>query len=256
MLAPINSNNYQQNNKRVSFGHGNPWSDSTYSAKEKGIIAATTGIGVIASLAILAKCAKYSLNPKKMFKNFKGSYLYKSPYDEPEIITIGAGSCLGGLAGGFAVDKDRANRKAKLRESLMQISNISVPIIFVGRFAAGGKYIGKHFFEKNKLVETYRTKIPKAIAAIAGIFVGVYASNLLANKINEKIFKHGKGRPVQLSDFSAHLDDFCMAARQVDNQNKIIHKVTMFIPGALMIAGNEVGNKKAESHIKEQGNHH
>ena len=78
-----------------------------------------------------------------------------------------------------------------------------------------------------------------------GLFTGVYASNWLANKINEKLFNQGKGRPVQLSDFSAHLDDFCMAARQIDDKNSLIHKVTMCIPLALMIAGNEVGNKKA-----------
>ncbi len=246
MLTPINSTNYQ-NPKRVGFGHGNPWAESVYSTKDRAIIAASTGVGVLASLAVLAKCAKYSLNPKKMFKNFKDSYLYKAPYDEPEIITIGAGSCLGGLAAGWAIDKNKANRKAKLKETLLQIANISVPIIFVGRFAAGGKYFSKRFFENNKLVETYRTNVTKAVTALAGLFLGVYASNILANKINEIIFKQGKGRPVQLSDFSAHLDDFCMAARQVDNKNKIIQKITMLIPAALMVAGNEVGNKTADS---------
>ena len=245
-INPINNTNKINNNREpVKFGHGNPWSGSTYSTKEKAIVAGSTALGVVAALAGLAKQAKYSLNPAKMFKNFKKSYLYKAPYDEPEIITIGAGSCLGGLAGGYIIDKNKENRKAKWRETLMQIANISVPIIFVGRFARGGKYLAKKFWEKTPNSETYRTKTAKAVTAMIGLFTGVYASNWLANKINEKLFNQGKGRPVQLSDFTAHLDDFCMAARQIDDKNSLIHKVTMCIPLALMVAGNEVGNKKA-----------
>ena len=96
----INSVNFNNKNSyRPAFGHGNPWADSPYSMKERAVVAGTTALGVAGGVALLAKCAKYSLNPKKMFKNFKSSYIYKAPYDEKEIITIGAGSCLGGLAG-------------------------------------------------------------------------------------------------------------------------------------------------------------
>ena len=249
-ISPVKFDDVSTN--KTSFGHGNPWADSPYSVKERTIIAGTTALGVVGSLAILAKSAKYSLNPAKMFKNFKGSYIHKAPYDEKEIITIGAGSCLGGLAGGYIVDKNPDNRKAKLRETLMQIANISIPIIFVVRFAKGAKYLGQKFFEKNKNVENARTKVYKATGAIAGIFAGVFVSNVIANKINELIFKKGKGRPVQLSDFSAHLDDFCMAARQIDETNPLIHKVTMCIPLALMVAGNEVGNKTLHEYSREK----
>lgn len=242
-VSPIKYNSVSTN--KPSFGHGNFWSESTYSTKDKSIIAGASALGVVASLAVLAKCARYSLNPTKMFKNFKGSYLYKAPYDEPEIITMGVGSCLGGLVAGFAIDKNKENRKAKLKETLMQIANVSVPIIFVARFAKFGKKLGQKFFEKNKNAETYRSKTPKAIAALVGLFTGVWVSNIIANKVNEKVFHQGKGRPVKLSDYSAHLDDFCMAARQIDEKNSLIHKITMCIPLALMIPGNEVGNKKA-----------
>lgn len=233
------------NTQKINFGHGNPWTDSTYSTKEKGLMAGTTAIGTAAALAILAKSAKYSLNPTKLFKNFKQSYVYKAPYEEKEIITIGTGSCLGGLAGGYAIDKNKENRKAKLQETLLQAANISLPAIFTVRFAKAGKYLGKKFLENNNTKETLRTKVPQSIAAILGLFTGVYISNIVANKINEKIFNKGKGRPVQLSDFSAHLDDFCMAAKQISETNPIIHTFTMAIPVALMVAGNEIGNKKA-----------
>jgi len=237
-INPVNINTNHNNR----FGHLNPWSDSTYNTREKVIVAGTTALGVTAALCGLAKHAGYSLKPSKMFKNFKQSYIYKAPYDEPEVITVGAGSCLGGLAGGCIIDHSKENRKSKLRETLLQIANISVPIIFVGRLAAGGKYLGKRFLEKNPITETARTKIPKAIGAMIGLFTGVFCANILANKINEKIYHKGKGRDVQASDFSAHLDDFCMAARQIDAKNTIIHGFSMCVPLALMIAGNEVGN--------------
>lgn len=243
-VSPIKYNVPTQTS-RPAFGHGNFWTESTYSNKEKSIILASSAVGVLAGLAILAKSAKYSLNPKKMFKNFKQSYLYKAPYDEKEIITMGAGSCLGGLAAGCAIDKDKNNRKAKLQETLLQIANVSVPIIFVARFAKGGSKLGKKFFEKNKNAETFRSKIPKAVSAMVGLFTGVWVSNVLANKVNEKIFHQGKGRPVKLSDFSAHVDDFCSAARQFAPENPIIQNITRCIPGILTIPGFEVGNKKA-----------
>ena len=86
-----------------------------------------------------------------------------------------------------------------------------------------------------------RTKVPKAVGGIAGLFAGVFCANIIANKINEKIFNRGKGRPVQASDFSAHLDDFCVAAQQISTHD-IVHAVSRLVPFALMIAGNEVGN--------------
>lgn len=233
--------NITYNELSPSFGHGNPWSDSPYNKKEQAVIATTTALGVAASLALLAKSEGYSLNPKKMFKNFKNSYFYKVEYDEKPVIGIGAGSCLGGLLGGYMVDHDKENRKAKLRETLLQVTNISVPILFVVYAAKLGKKFGQKFLEKGRR-ETLRTKIPKAIGAIAGLFAGVYTGNIVGNKINEKIYHKGKGRPVQASDFSAHLDDFCLAAQQISDNN-LVHLVSRCIPFALMIAGNEVGNK-------------
>lgn len=247
-IRPINYNNSHKQQK-VSFGHGNPWADSTYSFKEKAFIAGTTAVGVAAGLAVLAKTAKgakYSLNPKKMFKNFKQSYVFKAPYEEKEIITIGAGSCIGGLAGGYIIDKNKDNRKAKLQETLLQAANISFPAVLTIRFAKAGKYLGNRFLEKDKKAVTLRTQVPKATAALIGLFTGVYMSNFFANKINEFIFNKGKGRPVKLSDFSAHLDDFCMAAKQINETNPLIHSFTMAIPVALMVAGNEIGNKQAQ----------
>lgn len=230
-------------NKSTSFGHSNPWADSPYDNKKRYIIAGTTALGVMAGMALNAKCNGYSLAPKKMFKNFKNSYIRKMEYDDGPVIAIGAGSCLGGLAGGFLVDKDRENRKAKLRETLLQMTNISLPIIFTVRMASWGKKLGNKYWDKSRTekLQTFRTKVPQGIFGILGLIAGVFTANVIANKVNEKIFHQGKGRPVQASDFSAHLDDICVAAKKI-HESKVTDFIQRFVPVALMIAGNEVGN--------------
>lgn len=234
-IRPISMNNPS----KPSFGHNNPWADSPYNRREQIFIAGSTALGILGSMALLAKHEGYSLAPKKIFKNFKNSWFNKVEFDEKPVITLGAGSCLGGLAGGCIIDKDKENRKAKLRETLLQIANISVPIIFVVYAAKMGKKLG-HKLEKSTK-ETFRTKIPKAVGGLAGLFAGVFSANIIANKINEKVFHRGKGRPVQASDFSAHLDDFCVAAQQI-HDGTFVHWISRLVPIALMIAGNEVGN--------------
>ena len=243
-ISPIDTNV----NKTPSFGHNNPWADSPYNNREKYIVAATTALGVLGGMACNAKYKGYSLSPNKMFRNFKNSYIRKVKYDDGPVITIGAGSCLGGLAGGFIIDKNKENRKAKMRETLLQMTNISLPIIFTVYGAKLGHKIGNKYFDKcrKKAEETFRTKVPQGIAAITGLIGGVYTANVVANKINEKIFHQGKGRPVQITDFSAHLDDFCIAGTQITSA-KFIDKLARIVPLALMIAGNEVGNTTVEN---------
>ena len=229
------------NGNNQTFKHTTPWADSPYNKKEQVFVGLTTAAGVIVSMALLAKHEGYSLSPKKVFGNFKKSWFKNTEFcDEKPVITIGVGSCAGGLAGGFIIDKDKENRKAKLRETLLQIVNISLPIIFTVNAAKLGKKLGKKYFDKGAK-ETLRTKLPKAIGGIIGLFAGVFSANIIANKINEHLFHQGKGRPVQASDFSAHLDDFVVAAKQI-NDNKFSDFLSRLIPFALMIAGNEVGN--------------
>ena len=236
-ICPINVNS----NINPKFGHNNPWADSPYDMQGKLIVAGTTALGVLASMALLAKHDGYSLKPSKIFGKYSKSWFRNAEFcDEKPVISIGAGSCLGGLAGGYLIDKDKENRKAKLRETILQIINISLPIIFTVNAAKMGKYLGKKFLEKGSK-ETLRTNIPKAIGGITGLFAGVFCANIIANKINEVIFHRGKGRPVQASDFSAHLDDFVVAAKQISD-NGITKFVSKLIPLALMVAGNEVGN--------------
>jgi len=240
-VSPIKQN-------KISFGHNNPWADSPYDNKKKAIVAGTTALGALAGMACHAKYKGYSLNPKRMFKNINKSYWNKIDFDDGPVITIGAGSCLGGLAGGYIIDKDRENRKAKKREAFLQITNISLPILTTVHLGKLGEKIGNKYWDKGRpeKLQTYRTKLPKGAFALTGLFGGVFLANIIANKINEFIFHQGKGRPVQATDFSAHLDDFCVTARQI-SKSKITDYVQKLVPFALMIAGNEIGNTCVEN---------
>ena len=242
-LNPININS--TNN---TFGHNNPWADSPYDNRKKYIVAATTALGVLGGMACHAKHVGYSLAPNKMFKNLKNSYWGKIKFDDAPVISIGAGSCLGGLAGGYIIDKDKENRKAKKREALLQMTNITLPIVFTVYLAKLGKKLGNKYWDKSRpeKLQTFRTKLPQGVLALTGLFAGVFTANVVANKINEKIFHQGKGRPVQASDFSAHLDDFCVAAQQI-HDGGLVKCISRLVPIALMIAGNEVGNTTVEN---------
>lgn len=222
--------NYDGQNYKPVFGHGDK-SENHYTKGQKAFIACTTALGVAGSLAILSKKAGNSIKPNKIFKNIKNSYLAKVQYHDKEVITIGAGSCLGGLAGGYLIDKNPENRKAKRREAVMQLGNISIPILTVEGFAN----IAKKW-----------NKTARSLFAVAGIFAGVYLANILMNTFSNVLFKSKSGeRGVKATDFSAHLDDAVVAASYVSDA-KIVHYIARIIPLALMFAGNEVGCKEKE----------
>ena len=217
------------NNTTPVFGHIHSHEKSPYSTKEKAIIAGTAVLGVGGSLALLAKSAGYSLKPQKMFKNFKNSYFSKVDFEAKEIISMGVGTCLGGLAGGYIIDKNKHNRKAKRREAIMQIGNISIPILTVHYMHKLGIKFGK---------------AGEAISSIAGIFTGVYLANFLMNKLSNVIFDNRDERGVKATDFSAHVDDMLVAATYV-SKDDIVHILGRIIPFALLIPGFEVGTKVA-----------
>ncbi|MBE7703349.1 MAG: hypothetical protein E7Z89_04780 [Cyanobacteria bacterium SIG28] len=226
--------NYMFTNYDASFApafeHKSRSSDY-YTKKQKATVMATTALGVAASTAILAKRAGYSLKPEKMFKNIKKSYLANVKYKEKEVITIGAGSCLGGLAGGYMIDKNKENRKAKNRETLMHFGNIAIPILTVGALV-------DNVFEKSGPTQ-------KAIAGLLGVTAGIFLANIVMNKVCNFLFQdNSKERGVELTDLPAHLDDVVVAANLISDAKpvKVLGRV---IPLALMVSGNEAGTATA-----------
>lgn len=222
-ISPVNYNTQ-------SFKHfGETEQKNPYSKKQRAVVAGMSALGTAVSCAILAKKAGYSLKPSKMFKNIKNSYLAKVHYHDEQVIPIGVGSVLGGLAGGYMIDKDPKARKEKRREALMQIGNISIPILTVA-------------FLSEKLAKY--GKAAQSAGAVAGIFAGVYLANIIMNRVNNFIFRQKEGRDMKITDFSAHLDDAVVAANYVST-HPVVHDIGRIIPIALMIPGNEVGNKKS-----------
>lgn len=208
--------------------------DPEYTIGQKATVLATTALGVATSCAILAKCAKYSLNPKNMFKNIKKSYLGTVKYEIKEVIGIGAGSCLGGLAGGYLIDKNKENRKAKNREALMHFGNISIPIVTVG-------VLVDKVFENAKPLQ-------KTVAGLIGVTAGIFLANVIMNKICNILFQDKSNeRGVEITDLPAHLDDAVVSAGYIFPKSKLVHGLGRIIPLALMVAGNEVGTKTKET---------
>ena len=239
---------------KISFGHHHDKQESSYSTKEKLMVCATSVLGVGIAMAGLAKPAGYSLKPSKIFKHFKSwgdfknSYIMQVEYEAKEVITIGAGTCLGGLLGGYMIDKDPANRKAKTREAVMQMGNISIPILTVAGLASWTKKYGK---------------VINSFASLGAVFIGVYLANILMNKLGDLLFNNKQQtRGVKVTDFSAHLDDFVLASSYIFPKQKdasgiksftktmgdIVHSVGRLVPAALVIPGYEIGKKEACKH--------
>lgn len=231
-ISPISLNVHNKtNSEKVSFCHNESFWKSDYSTKQKLLVAGTTAVGVLGSMALMAKGQGYSLNPKHFIKNFKNSYFMKADFLLKEILAMGAGTCLGGLAGGYMIDKNPKNRKAKNREAVMQIGNISIPIATVAA--------------ANKLCKN-TGKAVRTVASLGAIIAGIYLANFSMNKISNLIFKDKtQERSVKATDFSPHLDDVLASAKYIAPTSVAVHYISRVVPFALMVAGNEIGNKKA-----------
>lgn len=236
-ITPVNYYTVNKSNspKEPVFGHGNEsfWK-SDYSTKEKMIVAGTTALGVIGSLLALSKYRGYSLTPKSFLEYFKNTKI-----KAPEVVSMGIGTCIGGLAGGYIIDKNPQNRKAKRREAVMQIGNISIPILTVA--------LTDGLCDKlNVAKKTVKGKSIRAISSLVAILAGIYLANFAMNKVSNHVFKENANeRGVKGTDLFPHIDDVLASAQYIDENSKAAHKVARIVPFALMVAGNEIGNKKA-----------
>jgi hypothetical protein len=226
--------------------------EDKFSQNQREGIRICSALGVAVSLALLAKFDKkrnYSLNPKKILNSkLKNTYIFGSEYKSKQIISMGAGSCVGGLIGGAIFDK-KENFNAKVRESVVQMTNVSLPIVFVEALSTAGKYCEKfmpNWSKSSNILKKSVTKLPSVTGAMVGLGAGMYVGNRVSNKVNEHIFKKKDVRPIKLTDFSAHIDDICVAATFISENNPLTRAVSRFIPLALCVPGNEVGSKQED----------
>lgn len=238
-IAPTNNlakNTYRNHTKEPCFGHGGEsfW-NSDYSTKDKMIVATTTALGVAGSLLTLSKCRGNSIKPKDFLR-----YLKTMPIKFTEVVTMGAGTCLGGLAGGYLIDKNPTNRKAKNREAIMQMGNITIPIgtVKLADILADAFKVSK---------KTVKGKSIRAISSLGAIAGGIYLANFAMNKLSNQIFNDkSQERGVKGTDLFPHIDDVLASAGYILPENKYVLYIQRIVPFALMVAGNEIGNKKAE----------
>jgi len=249
--------------------------DSRLSRRERTGVAACSMLGVATALAILAKTSKthYSLNPKRIMNTkIKDTYLYKVKYEEPEILAMGAVSILGGLIGGTVIDNRSSNSKAefksKVGEAIIQMGNISVPILSVGQCARLGDKIEKGL--ENRLSTNaskfarVAAKVPKLTLTFAGLGAGMYIGNVVANILKSKLLDAHEQRKMKLTDLFMHWDDLCLAAsfysgepnttiiNGVETQapmtlgQKLTFGFSRLLPAAMLMAGYQVGCKGLE----------
>lgn len=221
------------------------------SQKAKTGIFCTTLAGVAASMLLLAKCNKTSF--LKSFATVK--------YEGLQIMTLAVGSVGGGLLGGYLFD-DKKNLKAKLRESVSQLmGNILMPVLCVSGAVGGYNFLkdrGHCQIPKIKgggkaaaIFNTVTGALPSVIASGIGLAAGIILGNKVANTLNEKVFNIKDNRKIEIADFSAHLDDVCLATTLVTKgqENMFSKCVSRVIPAALMVAGYSVGTTE-EKHAK------
>lgn len=232
-ISNINNHNYNL----PQFGHEKTFWKSDYSTSQKFIVAGTTALGVTGSLLALAKFQGHSIKPKEFLK-----FLKTTPIKLKEVISMGVGTCLGGLAGGYIIDKDPVNRKAKRREAVMQIGNISIPIATV----ASADWICAKLGVNKK---TTNGKVISSVACVGAIFAGIYLANIIMNKISNRIFKDkSEERGIKSTDFFPHVDDLLASAQYIAPKSEMVQSISRIVPLALMVPGNEIGNKKAHKH--------
>ncbi len=86
----------------------------------------------------------------------------------PKILSTAAGAISGGLLGGCIIDKNKEDRKEKVKEAVFEMTNITVPTLLVA---------GILKFMQSK-------KLDKGIGKFAPVILGLGAGIPIANKIS------------------------------------------------------------------------
>lgn len=226
-----------------------------FEKKDNKKIAAASVIGSLAGICA-AVGGVYAIakrkNPAASIMNLR--------YEEPDILLVGAGSILGGLAGGVFADKNQKNHKAKLREASQQFfGNILCP---VGLLSVSSKLLEKSGFKLPKINSSSKPvqilnvilgAAPKIAVTVASLVCGMEAGNAIMNKVNNKIFKEREKHEVKAEDYLLHADDLCLAANLLLKDTKSISNITSkILPFTFVIAGSKTGMKQANNKMSEQ----
>lgn len=205
-------------------------------------VMATTIAGVLIPMFVIRKyqgkkLSKGVLNNKDL--SFKTKAVLKSfslNYGLKEMIFTSFGSVLGGLAGGLIFDKnENKNKKAKIKESVFQFSNILIPTSIVGgllKISAKIKKSNNIFLKLAPVLLGIATGMPLA-AAISDKISGAFIDKNNMNK-----------RKIELKDCFVHADDLigALVLAKIPFANKL--HVDKVLPVLYGVCGYEAGIKK------------
>ena len=207
---------------------------------------AGAAIGIAAAVGGVYALAKKG-NPSTTFMNLK--------YENKDILMIGAGSVLGGLAGGLITDSDKRNVNPKLREASQQFfGNMVCPItiLTLGDKALDALKINIPDVMKTgtkfaKFVNNGVKYLPKAAMTICALVSGMEIGNAIMNKINNKIFKEEVKHDVHAEDYLVHADDICLTADRLLTDSPTVSKITSkLLPLSFILSGSKTGMQQAD----------
>lgn len=209
-------------------------------------VLATTIAGTIIPMLIIRKYqiknGKVKGFSKESLKNLK--FLKKSEtvlrsfdidYSSKEMLMVSSGAVLGGLAGGLLFDKnkEKTNKIAKVKESVFQIFNVSIPIVI-------GDQVVKLANKKNWTGAWVKVVAP-VIAIGTGMPIAATISNIINNKVIDK--EHPDKRKLRVRDAFVHVDDF--AGVLVLTKVPFADELKKILPFLYGMCGYEAGTKKS-----------
>lgn len=204
-------------------------------------------IGTVLPLIILNKTKGKTLNANvlrngKVLEKMKEVGEYFEIDGVKEILSTAGGAIAGGLLGGVISDKDKENRKAKIKNSVFEMVNITVPTLFV---AGAGKLL-----KSAKMNPALKKVLPIAL----GVGLGVPVASKISGAINKKAFKEDKTKQRHFSpkDYIVHIDDIVSAFAL----SKVPLLSTIPFDKILALIYIHCGYEAGSSDVKDHGCHH
>ena len=217
--------------------------------KNKAVVTAASiagsALGVAGTVAGLYAIAK---------KGNSATSLLNLKYAEKDALLIGAGSIVGGLAGGLIADHNKENINPKLREASQQfVGNTLFPIV---TSAFANKALDKSGFKLPQINSTSKiakianvalAAVPKVVVTLASLIGGMQVGNKLMNTVNNKIFKEDVKHSIAPEDMLVHSDDICLTANMLLKDTKVISSITSkALPLTMIIPGAKAGMQQKE----------
>mgnify|MGYP001177802932 CR=1 FL=1 len=185
------------------------------------------------NLPALAGSVAGTLLPMMILAKRQKTNLFKINYEFKEMMLVGTGAIVGGLAGGIIGDRNERTGK-KIKEANFQfLTNLLIPTFLVDRLL---KIVDKKI---PKTVSKTKNALAKAAAVIVGVGGGMKIGEFFTNKMHRCFEKHReKERKLQPQDALLHIDDLPVAL----TLSKVPH-VDKVLPFTFVYSGYQAGKK-------------